>query len=432
MAQNIVDTLHAQFFSNHPKEAALQLEKLPIEEATKWLVTQKENCTDRIWPLLAKDILYRIFTALGDEKKASVISLLPMNEIAPLWDPLDDATQQDVLSYLSPEMSKAIANMPRYDADSIGSLISPQSVLLRPDMYVDEALTRVKHSKNKHVRVLFVVDDNNKLLGHVEIATLALAEEDNKVKDILKAGHLKILPNEKQEAVIDRLNKADLRELAITDDNEHFLGVVKPEQLIQASKEDAVADIGRMVGVSKDETALSPAWIAIKKRLPWLQVNLLTAFLAASVVGLFEGTIAKFTALAVLLPIVAGQSGNTGAQALAVTMRSLALNEITLKHSFAVLFKETKASIVNGVAVALTTALAVGLWSMQVGLAVVIGVSMVLSMVLAAIAGASVPLILTKLKQDPAQSASIILTTVTDVFGFFTFLGIATAFSSLL
>ncbi len=432
MTQSLAETLHAQFFQNHPKDASMQLEKLDVNEAAKWLIEQKEDTTKKIWPLLAKDILFSIFKMLPNDKKAMVISLLPLNEITPLWDSLDETTQGQVHNHLSQEIAAAIANLPHYAPDSIGALISPRAVLLRPNMTVEEALKRVKHAQDRHIRVLFVVDGNNKLLGHVEISALALADEDEKVSDITRLGHLNILATENQSDVMNRLNKADLREIAIIDEDENFLGIVKPEQFIQATKEDAVADIGRMVGVSKEETALSPAWFSVKKRLPWLQINLVTAFMAASVVGLFENTIAQFTALAVLLPVVAGQSGNTGAQALAVTMRSLALNEITLKHSFFVLFKETKVSIVNGIAVALTTALAVGIWSKQPGLSLIIGISMVSSMVLAAIAGASVPLVLTKLKQDPAQSASIILTTITDIFGFFAFLGIATAFSWML
>lgn len=157
-----------------------------------------------------------------------------------------------------------------------------------------------------------------------------------------------------------------------------------------------------------------------------MQINLLTAFLAASVVGLFEDTIASVTALAVLLPVVAGQSGNTGAQALAVTMRGLALREVRLRHWARVVVKEGFAGAGNGVAVALTTALAVYAWSRSLGLALVIGISMVLSMTLAGISGAAIPMVLTLLRQDPAQSSSIILTTVTDIVGFFSFLGIAT------
>jgi magnesium transporter len=187
-----------------------------------------------------------------------------------------------------------------------------------------------------------------------------------------------------------------------------------------------------MVGVSREERALSSVGFAVRKRLPWLQINLATAFLAAAVVGLFEATIAQFTALAVLLPVVAGQSGNTGAQALAVTMRGLTLHEISLREWLRVVVKESSVGMLNGVAVAVVTMAGVYLWSGSSGLSLVIGVAMVLSMTIAGIAGAGVPLVLRALGQDPAQSSSIVLTTVTDVMGFLSFLGLASAFSAVL
>jgi magnesium transporter len=208
--------------------------------------------------------------------------------------------------------------------------------------------------------------------------------------------------------------------------------VLRQTELLRALEQEATADLVTMVGVSKEERALSSPLFAVKKRLPWLQINLLTAFVAAAVVGIFEGTIARFTALAVLLPVVAGQSGNTGAQALAVTMRGLALREVRLRHWWQVSLKELTAGAVNGVLVALTTALGVWVWSRSFGLALVIGVSMVLSMTIAGLAGAVIPMALAAARQDPAQSSSVILTTVTDVAGFFSFLGIATLLARLL
>ena len=190
-----------------------------------------------------------------------------------------------------------------------------------------------------------------------------------------------------------------------------------------------------MVGASPDERALSTPAFAVRKRLPRLQINLLTAFLAAAVVGLFESTIAQFTALAVLLPVVAGQSGNAGAQALAVTMRGLFLREVSLRHWKAVLGKEAMVGLANGLAVAATTGLAVFVWSRSLPLVAVIMLAMVISMLAAGVAGAlvpMVPMVLRRLGQDPATASSIILTTVTDVVGFFSFLGFAALFAPLL
>ncbi|MBM3777412.1 MAG: magnesium transporter [Acidimicrobiia bacterium] len=184
--------------------------------------------------------------------------------------------------------------------------------------------------------------------------------------------------------------------------------------------------------LSRDERALSKVSFAVRRRLPWLHINLGTAFLAAAVVGLFDDTIAQFTALAVLLPVVAGQSGNTGAQALAVTMRGLALREVRPRQWLRIAFKESRVALINGVAVSVTTSAGVWLWSQSPGLALVIGLAMVISMLAAGLAGAVIPILLTVSGQDPAQASSIIPTTATDVVRFLSLLDLAAVFASLL
>jgi magnesium transporter len=231
---------------------------------------------------------------------------------------------------------------------------------------------------------------------------------------------------------VAQLEQHRITDLPVVDIAGRLIGIIRYDALMAAVRQESSVDMVTMVGASRDERALSNVSFVVRKRLPWLSINLLTAFLAAAVVGLFESTIAQFTALAVLLPVVAGQSGNTGAQALAVTMRGLALREIGTSQWFQVARKEIGAAFFNGIAIALLTSSGVLVWSSSWGLALVIGTSMVIAMLAAAIAGVVIPTTLSSLGQDPAQSSSIILTTVTDVVGFFAFLGIATLLSSML
>jgi magnesium transporter len=232
--------------------------------------------------------------------------------------------------------------------------------------------------------------------------------------------------------IVERLTGAAGGSVPVVDLEGRLLGVIRAATLINVAQEAATADMQAMVGASRDERALSKVSFAVRRRLPWLHINLATAFLAAAVVGVFEGTIARFTALAVLLPVVAGQSGNTGAQALAVTMRGLALREVRPRHWRRIAFKEGRVATLNGLAVAITTSAGVRLWSQSPGLAMVIGFAMVISMLAAGLAGAIIPIVLTVSGQDPAQASSIILTTVTDVVGFLSFLGLATLFATFL
>jgi magnesium transporter len=295
-----------------------------------------------------------------------------------------------------------------------------------------EALTRLRQTKRRGLRELYLVDDDGRLDGRVYIQDLALADPDESLARIARKIADAVQDTAAREEVVEKMQQDTVTDLPVIDFDGRLVGVIRQAKLATAVQQETTLDIQTMVGASRDERALSPATFAVIKRLPWLQINLLTAFLAASVVGLFESTIAKYTALAVLLPVVAGQSGNAGAQALAVTMRGLVLREISLRHWPKVVFKEVSVGLMNGFAVAATTALGVYVWSKSFGLVMVIAAAMVISMVAAGFAGALVPIMLQRFGQDPAQSSSIILTTVTDVVGFFSFLGIATLFSTLL
>lgn len=228
------------------------------------------------------------------------------------------------------------------------------------------------------------------------------------------------------------MEERKLINLPVVDINNHLLGVIRNDVLVDATKLDITQDVQALFGAGREERALSKVSLAVRKRLPWLQINLGTAFLAASVVAIFEDTISRITVLAVFLPVVAGQSGNTGSQALAVTMRGLALREIGISQWFVVARKELLVSAINGVAVALTTSIIVFFWASSFGLSIVIGISMILSMAIAGLSGALIPMILQSLGQDPASSSSIILTTITDIVGFLSFLGLATALASVL
>ena len=304
--------------------------------------------------------------------------------------------------------------------------------VFRPDMTVSQALERLRRSKLRGLQSIFLVDDEQRLSARVAVHDLAIAEPDRLLQDIAESVSLVVQGVSPRDEVVEMLERSRLPNIPVVDFEGRLLGVVRYTSLVKAMQEVASDALQTMVGASKDERALSKAMFAVRKRQPWLQVNLLTAFLAAAVVGLFEDTIAQVTALAVLLPVVAGQSGNAGAQALAVTMRGLALREITLRDWLRVTTKEVKVGLVNGIAIALTCGVAVYLWSWSVGLVVVIAVSMVLAMVAAGFAGSVVPIVLKRLGQDPATASSIVLTTITDVAGFFSFLGIASLLMSQL
>lgn len=427
-----INALNGRFLTDYPREAALELEKLEPEEAAQILEGQSHFLLGPILERLTSEFAASILPFLPEQKALALIENLNPNLTVTILGQLPEDEKERYLSLGSPETQKELRRLTTYGDDSAGRLMDPRFHAFRENMNVIQCLRRLRKLKVKPASGLFLVDDNNKLVSRVEMQDLALAESLQALNELAHPVKAFVNPTDPREEVVAKMEDFKISNLPVLDISGGLVGVVRYDALVKAVEEEATVDIQTMFGVSKDERALSSPLFSIKKRLPWLEINLLTAFLAASVVGLFEATIAKFTALAVLLPVVAGQSGNAGAQALAVTMRGLALREINIKQWPLVVIKEAKVGFLNGVAVALTTSVGVYFWSHSWGLSLVIGISMVISMIAAGLSGAAVPIILTRLGQDPATAASIILTTVTDVAGFFSFLGIATVLSSLL
>lgn len=421
------------FIGQFPQEATEVLESAPVPEIIQILQTQPPERGARIMGRLSTALAATVLQQLDPDHVRSILGAMDPVQAALLISSLGPENREAQLEILDARLARELRDLMSYPDASAGRLMQPRAPSIPARLSVRQVLNRLRQFPARDTDVLVVTDDSGKLLGLVDLVDLVRAGPDTRMETLVQiATPVRVSALTPREEIIDLFSRYRLRVLPVVDIDDHLLGVIRQSTIIKAAQEAAVTDLQAMVGVSRDERALSSPLVAMRKRLPWLNINLLTAFLAAAVVGIFEDTIAQFTALAVLLPVVAGQSGNTGAQALAVNMRGLALREIRLRHWQRVLLKELLAGALNGIAIAIVTGLGVLIWSKSIGLALVIGVAMVISMALAGVSGAAIPLVLTRLGQDPAQSASIILTTVTDVVGFLSFLGLATLFSRLL
>ena len=431
-AKRGLETLARGFLELYPDEAARELEQGSVEEGTSLLASIRAPKAAAVLERLTPDTATRMLGAMDGTTRSLVLRRMEPARSAALLGRLDERERERWLESLDPATSRDLKALSSYSPGSAGAMMDPRVVALRPDMTARQALTQLRRFRERKIRRVFIVDEAGRLLGAVPLQDLALAAPGERLARLIAGMPVSIQATAGLEELNDVLSRHHVDALPVVDFEGRLVGVVRHEALVEVAREDASADLQTMVGASREERALSRVRFAVRKRLPWLQVNLGTAFLAAAVVGVFEETIARNTALAVLLPVVAGQSGNTGSQALAVTMRGLALREVRARQWLRVCLKEIRVALFNGLAVAATTAFFVYLWSRSVGLALVIGMSMVLSMVAAGLSGAAIPMLLTALRQDPAQSSSIILTTVTDVVGFFSFLGIATLLGSML
>jgi magnesium transporter len=431
-ASAVFARLAAVYLERHPDEAAGVLEKANPVDAAALLEQEPTGRAHEVVRLLTPAVATDVLANMDAAAAARVLARLEANRAAALLAGMESQARDERLAQLDDSRAKELRELMQYPPNSAGYMMDPRVTTFRGDATVRDVVRRLRTIRARRVQDVFIVDKDDRLSGSVAIQDVLLAPPETRLDSLVRTQPPSVTAFAPREEVLEALEQVRARSLPVVDYDSRILGVLRQEEIIAAAARAATADIVSMVGAGVDERALSPPLFAIRKRLPWLEINLLTAFLAAAVVGIFESTIARFTALAVLLPVVAGQSGNTGAQALAVTMRGLALREIRLGHWLKVTSKEVIVGGLNGIAVAITTAGAVYIWSRSLGLALVIGVSMVMSMTAAGFAGAVIPLVLTRLRQDPAQSSSIILTTVTDVVGFMSFLGIATLLSTML
>ncbi len=424
--------LVGQFVQRHPEEAAREMETQNPAHVATLLAEEPPRVAAGVLRRMHPDRASQVLGAADEGALPRLMSELDPAHAANLLARLPDQLQNRALQTVSDALAAEIRDILSFPPGTAGNLMDAKVALFKQDTVVRDALDRVRELRDRRVADLVMVDDEGIYTGMVRLQDVVGADPDQQLAELASPRTAFVHPMTPREEVVELLQEHRLSSLPVVDLHNHVVGIIRQAGLVEAAQQDAITDLQQMVGGSKEERALSSPWVGVKSRLPWLNINLVTAFLAASVVGLFESTIARFTAVAVLLPVVAGQSGNTGAQALAVTMRGLALREIRVSQGFRVLVKELIVGLVNGVAIAIVTSIGVYAWSRNLGLALVMLLAMIVSMVAASAAGALIPIALVKAKRDPATASSIILTTVTDVVGFFTFLGLATLLASML
>lgn len=420
------------FFNRFPGEAAVLFNSLPVEETKAYLQAEPVSRAAQVFIRLNMGVAAGLVALFDERFFIELFTTVDPSHAARLLSRLDQDVIERRLLSLPENLSKELKELMEYPPGTAGFLMDVHIITFFPEDSVEYVLKKIRAVHDRSIMNIYVQDEDGRLVGMIPLHEVAVSHPDERLKDLIRKTPVTIQAMSPREDVVQLLEEQRLISLPVVDINEKLLGIIRYDALIKAAQHDATEDVQTMFGAGRDERALSKASFAIRKRLTWLEINLATAFLASAVVGLFEDTIARITALAVFLPVVAGQSGNTGSQALAVTMRGLALREIRARHWFRVARKEVTVGFINGWAVALTTAVIVFFWTSSSGLAAVIGISMVISMVIAGFSGAVIPIVLKAFGQDPAQSSSIILTTVTDVVGFLSFLGLATVLAAAL
>src|SRR3954464_10976074 len=378
---------------------------------------------------------------LGPESGAALLATRPAEEIAKLAQeiPSDDAAalidylpedlSAAVLDLMRPKESGVVENLLEYAEQTAGRMMNPHVFALSEDMTVGEAIGELQGNRDvEMVFYLYVVDERRHLVGVVSLRRLLLVSPETPLKRIMTADLLSARVDMDQEEVARLVAAYNLLAIPVVDEENKLVGIITVDDVIDALKDEATEDVYRLAGVAGDDRVFTPALESVRKRLPWLEVNLVTAFLAASVVALFEGRIKAVPALAIFMPVVAGMGGNAATQTLTVIVRGIALGELTWANTRKALLKEAGVGLGNGVACGVVGALVVWAWKGNVWLGAILGAAMIINMFIAATAGTLIPLALRAMKIDPALASSVFITTLTDVFGFLSWLGLAAIF----
>jgi magnesium transporter len=418
--------LLSELMARHPVDSATALANADPEELVRIVFAQPPRTAAELLRRLNPDDAAPALVAAPPEIATDVLAVMEPTVVADLVGRLDDERRVAITTRLPPTLARDVHQILEFPPGTAGKLMDSRATRFLRDETVEQALDRLRRIPERRITDLMIVDSEGRLDAIVPLHVVAGADPETELGSLAETDPVAVQPVTRTEEVVELLEKHRLASLPVVDIDRHLIGVISYDALLKAAQQDAVADAQAMVGASREERALSRPLEAIRSRLPWLQINLVTAFMASAVVGLFDDTIAQLTTLAALMPVVAGQAGNTGAQALAVTQRGLALREIRTSHVWRMLRKEALVGAVNGSAIAVTTAIVVLVKTQNLALALVIAVAMVFSMTLAAVSGAGIPILLTVLGRDPATASSIVLTTITDTTGFFSFLGLAT------
>jgi magnesium transporter len=377
---------------------------------------------------LPPDQLAVVIDVLADQRLADVIGRLEVDDMLELEAGIPEERRADVLRHLSDPKRAELERAQRHAPGSAGRAMTTHFVALDEKLTAQQAIERIRAAgeETPSIFYLYVVDEAGRLRGVVPLRRLVTAPPDRTVAELMIQDPVSVRADAGQEQAAQLVARYDLLALPVVDADGRMLGVITVDDVIDVIREEATQDMYLLAGLSEEDRVFTPPLLSIRKRLPWMLTNLGTCFLAAWVVGLFERTIEQVVALAVFMPVVAGMGGNGGIQAVTVITRGIALGEIEVSSGLRAVAKELLVGLAVGLVTGAVSAAIAWLWHGDPWLGLALVLAMMVTLGVAGLAGAAVPLLLQAMKLDPALGAGVIVTTFTDVFGFFSFLGIAT------
>jgi magnesium transporter len=427
--QNLVE-LHKRLRQMHPADIAYILEILPVDD--------RQLVWHEVTPALAGQALTELSPSIRESliettsrgALSEMLRSLDADDLRYLAESLPEELVGEMAAFLDAQDRKWVEERDAYPDGSAARLMTQDVLALRDTQTVADSIASIRRAGAipSYTDRLFIVDARKVLVGAVAITDLLLADPADRLTAVMQGDVRRFRPHDEARDVAGAFERYDLMSAPIVDDREKLIGRVTADAVLDFMKATSENEVLALAGLRRAEDIFAPVWDSARNRWPWLAINLATAFIASRVIGAFEGTISRLVALAALMPIVASVGGNTGNQTVALVVRGLALDQITVASAGHLLRKELTVSILNGV----LWGTLVGLFAMivygSVSLGLVMSGAVLLNLIVAALVGVAVPLVLHRLDRDPAQGSSVVLTFVTDSMGFLLFLGMATAF----
>ena len=374
------------------------------------------------------DEKFILLSLFPPEQKQDIISEMSSDELADMLGNIDEDTQNRILEGMEEEHREEIEELLSFSPETAGGIMATEFVSVKETMTIDETLKFLRDiAPNAETPYyIYVLDDQDILKGIVPIRAILTSLPDVLLKDVMLENVATIPASMDQEDVSNIFQKYGYMAMPVVNEEHVMLGIITVDDIMEVLSDEHTEDMYRLAGLDEEEEIDGSVLDSIRSRLPWLLVNLVTAILASATVSLFDATISKVVALAVFMPLVTGMGGNAGTQTLTLIIRGIALGEIDYENKKEILRKEFLVGVLHGAALGLIVAILGGLWEGNAVFGLVIGVAMFLNMVIAALSGFFIPLLLKKMGIDPALASAVFVTTMTDVLGFFFFLGFAT------
>ena len=413
----------------HPADVAHLINNLSDEDDIKKVFSLliPENASE-VLSDLHDTIRENILEDIKKERLVKIIDEMDSDEATDIISELEDELSTDVLKKMDQEESENIKRLLSYDEETAGGLMQTEVIAVNQDMKRDEIIEyiRKQYDEVENIHYIFVENSKSKLVGELEITKLLLARPKSSAAEMMDKAFIAVPVSMDQEKVAHLFRKYDAYILPVIDEDNQLLGRITVDDIIDVIDEEASEDAYKMVGLENEDKIFTPTLSSVKKRLPWLSLNLFTALIISSVVGIFEPTIAKMSVLAVLMPIVAGLGGNSGIQTLTVITRGIALGELSIHNTYKAITKQVIIGLINGIVVGFLAAVIAWALKGNMMIGVVLGLAMICNMFIAGFMGSFVPIMMKSLKIDPALASGILITMLTDIGGYASFLGLAT------